>query len=82
MGKLNTAQVQMLRELVGRRAPGREELVAAVESGTATRQQRQELCQFIGAEFAETGIGDDSEPTARGIELEVLLDVVNRPNLR
>jgi hypothetical protein len=46
-----------------------------------SRKERQMICTAIGLEFTTSGIGPDYEPLPRGLKLETLLDVVNRPNL-
>lgn len=80
--KLKADQIALLREVLEKRAPSLlEELVAKAEAGTLARPERLHLCQLIGAEFAESGVGADSEPSPRGERLEHLLDVINRPNL-
>jgi hypothetical protein len=38
----------------------------------------QEIETAIGTEFTATGLGDDSEPNQRGVQLEQLLDEVMR----
>jgi hypothetical protein len=80
--KLNSEHVSLLREVLERRAP---DLVATLlpraAASSLERDERSQLCELVGAEFAETGLNADSEPTPRGLKLEALLDVINRPNL-
>lgn len=80
--QLKSEHVSLLREVLERRAP---DLVATLlpkaEASTLARDERSQLCEVVGAEFAETGLDADSEPTPRGLKLEELLDVINRPNL-
>lgn len=79
---LKAEHVSLLREVLERRAP---ELVAALlpraEANTLDRDERSRLCELVGAEFAETGLDAESEPLPRGLKLEELLDMINRPNL-
>jgi hypothetical protein len=63
MAKPNRGQMELLREVVARRCPEQQGLLEAIESDTASRSQRHALCEFIGAEFAETGLDANSEPT-------------------
>ena len=56
-------------------------LLPKAEANALDRNERQRLCELIGAEYAATGIGDESEPLPRGSKLEALLDLINRPNL-
>lgn len=49
------------RTLLGvlqRRLGERHDLVEAVNTGEMTAAQRSELCEVLGAEFAECGLGD------------------------
>ena len=80
---IRTEDLRLLREILEIRAPGRvRELLALVLAGTLTHADRAQLCELIGAEFAATGLGADSEPTQRGRRLEDLLDTINRPNTK
>jgi hypothetical protein len=79
---LKAEQVSLLREVLERRAPDLlPTLLPKAEANTLERDERLRLCELIGAEFAETGIDADSEPLPRGLKLEELIDVINRPNL-
>jgi len=80
--KLNIRQVALLREVVERRRPDLAELIGAAEDNRLSRPERLQLCELISAEFAECGVDRDSEPTPRGLKLEELLDVLNRPNIQ
>jgi hypothetical protein len=82
MWPLKPDDVDLLRELLQRRAPELLFLIAKAEADTLDRSERLRLCELISAEFAETGVGVDSEPLPRGLKLENLLDRINRPNIR
>ncbi|HEX4334775.1 MAG TPA: hypothetical protein VH062_02610 [Polyangiaceae bacterium] len=75
-------EMTLLREVLVQHVPLRKELLAGVEANAFTPEQRSELCQIISSEFVRTGLGSDDEPNARGLELEALLDTVNRPRLK
>ena len=79
---LKAHERELLLEVMKRRSPDLVDLVFehATES-TLAQDEREQLCALLGAEFAETGLDDDSEPTSRGMRLEALLDVINRPNI-
>jgi len=81
MEKLSDEQASLLHEVLEKRAPQRLELVMKARRAVLLDHERAELCEFISAEFLTTGLGVDDEPTPRGIELEQLLDEVNRPRL-
>lgn len=75
--------IALLREILEEKAPDRvEELIDKLRDNSLGAAERAWVCELIGAEFASTGLGPDSEPTARGERLERLLDRVNRPNLQ
>jgi hypothetical protein len=79
---LKADQIVLLRQVLENRAPAfADELVAKTQAGTLARAERLQVCELIGAEFAENGIGADSEPTLRGQQLETILNVINRPSL-
>jgi hypothetical protein len=59
-----------------------DELTARAASNDLTRQERQRICHLIMNEFSRVGLGNNYEPNPLGIELEALLDTINRPNLR
>jgi len=78
---LATEQLELLREVLEHQGPEHAYLAAKAASNTLDRNERLRLCEMIGAELGSTGLGADSEPTARGLRLERLLDSINRPNL-
>ena len=56
-------------------------LLAKAAAGTLEDDERGDICELLGEEFAETGLRADSEPNERDYQLEELLDIVNRPRL-
>jgi hypothetical protein len=82
-GRAISAQdVALLQEVLQARASERvDEVIDKLRGNTLAPAERTWLCELIGAEFAATGLGPDSEPTARGERLEHLLDTINRPNI-
>ena len=79
---LREDQVSLLHEVLEKRAPDAlATLLPKVEANSLSREERHRVCDLIGAELAETGFDANSEPLARGLKLEDLLDVINRPNL-
>ncbi len=53
-----------------------------LEDGELTFAEIDVLCGLINAEFMMEGIMPSFEPNAYGLELERLLDLINRPRLR
>jgi len=65
----------LLREVIEKRAP---ELLPMFREGSQVvvkEDQKRNIQELIGDEFAETGLRDDHEPNERGIALEELIDV-------
>lgn len=79
--RLNEAELRLLAEVVEAQGPEKRQLVESARAHSLTRAQREEPCHLIAAEFTATGLREDDEPTPRGLLLEELLDIVNRPNL-
>jgi hypothetical protein len=69
---LSPEQRTLLREVIEQRAP---------EMNLLNTKERKAICEAISTDFLYSGIGPDDEPLPRGLKLETLLDVINRPNL-
>jgi hypothetical protein len=79
---LQADELELLLEVMKKRSPDLVELVfERAAENTLARDEREQLCGLLGSEFAETGLDEDSEPTSRGMRLEALLDLLNRPNI-
>jgi hypothetical protein len=78
---LNDREKSLLRGVLHQYAGDRQDLLEAVETNSFSREERSEVCRLISKEFVRIGLGPDDEPNAVGLELESLLDAVNRPNL-
>jgi hypothetical protein len=74
-------QLLLLREVVGLRCPDLSQRVMSADITGLTRGERERIVVALGSEFASSGTGSDWEPTERGLQLEGLLDIVNRPVL-
>lgn len=64
----------LLREVLEKRAP---ELVPVLREGSTVvirEDQRREIQELVGNEFAETGLRENHEPNDRGRALEKLID--------
>lgn len=65
----------LLREVIEKRAP---ELLPMLRAGSVVvirEDQKRDIQDLIGDEFAETGLHDNHEPNDRGLALEALIDV-------
>jgi hypothetical protein len=78
---LSERQLLLLREVVGNRCPDLSYRVTSADIGGLTRWERERVLRALGIEFASSGVASDWEPNARGLELEALVDIVNRPIL-
>lgn len=79
---LKLHEIDLLREVLQNQAPNLlQALFPKAEANALSEGDRRRLCELIGAEFVESGLDERSEPTARGLRLEELLDLVNRPIL-
>lgn len=57
------------------------EVFDSLEKGAMTFAEIEILCDLINAEFMMEGILPTFEPNEYGLELERLLDLVNKPRL-
>lgn len=79
---LKVDEAFLLREVLVKRAPDvLASLLPKAQANTLDREERLRLCELIGEELAETGFDAESELLPRGLKLEELLDLINRPNL-
>ncbi|MCL5735305.1 MAG: hypothetical protein M1274_06900 [Actinobacteria bacterium] len=75
----NCQALDLLREVIENQLPEDMEVLALARDGCPADERRRQLVSLIASEFARSGLGPDDEPTDRGIELEELLDDINRP---
>lgn len=78
---LTDRQKEILRNLRSKYAGKNASAFDNLEKGTVTFSEIDILCDLINAEFMMEGILPTYEPNEYGIELESLLDLINRPRL-
>ena len=78
---LSEHQLILLREVVDGMCPDLNQRVTSADIGGLTWVERERIVGALGSEFASSGTGSDWEPTERGLQLEALLDIINRPIL-
>jgi hypothetical protein len=78
---LTARQVEILRLLRDKRGGSDRGLFDAALSGTLPRESIQRICEMINDEYLLEGVGKNYVPNSYGIELEELLDVINRPRI-
>lgn len=74
-------QVEILRVLRDKKSGSERELFDAALSGTLSRESIQRLCEMINDEYLLEGIEKNYVANSYGLELEALLDVINRPRI-
>ena len=78
---LTKHMLSLIKDILITRSPQLAEVSDRLVSGSVTNQERQKLICLIGEELCEKGFDSESEPTVYGLELEKLIDALNRPNL-
>ena len=79
---LNSAESALLMRLARAAGGARLALAERAIAGEVSPDDVDELCELISNEFLMSGIEEDFEPNSYGLELEALLDAVNRERLR
>ena len=70
-----------LREIVLKRCPELSDRVETAGVRGLFRGERLVIVDALANELMESGFDKSHEPTPRGLEIEELIDIVNRPNL-
>lgn len=70
--KLN--KKEMLLEIVQLYRPDLLPLVESIERRLLTAEERETLREVVAKEFSEKELDTNYEPTARGLQLELLID--------
>ncbi|NUY03864.1 hypothetical protein [Paraburkholderia youngii] len=78
---LNDRQKQIVSSLRVKDAGKNAAAFDNLEKGEMTFSENGALCGLINAEFMMEGILPNFEPNEYGLELESLLDLINRPRL-
>ncbi len=55
-----------------------QKLAEKLLNGSSSSSEVDELCELISNEFLMNGVKESFEPNSYGLELELLLDAVNR----
>lgn len=79
---LKEPQSALLKEIVSRRCPQLAERTQSADISELDREERRTIIRALGSELMASGLDKDSEPTQRGLQIEQLIDIVNRPNLK
>ena len=79
--RLSARQIEIIRALRDQKAEEDAAIFDQLLNGTLPLHRVDAACHLISDEFSKSGLKDGDEPTKYGLELEDLLDVVNRPRL-
>lgn len=81
MGKMLTdRQKAILIEVFKERDAAR--WIAAIQDESLDFSQIEEACDLLSGEFVSKGTDENSEATHYGLEVEELLNIINRPRLK
>jgi hypothetical protein len=75
---LTSVQWQLSVTLCLLRGEAQLALAETLRHGSLAPSELEELCGLISNEFLMSGIEESFEPNSYGLELELLLDAVNR----
>lgn len=75
---LTSAQWQFLIALCFLAGERQLAIAEKMSHGSASLSEIDELCELISNEFLMCGIKESFEPNTYGLELELLLDAINR----
>lgn len=75
---LTSAQWQLLFSLCFMAGEFQQNLAEKLLNGSLSSSEVDELCELISNEFLMNGVEESFEPNSYGLELELLLDAVNR----
>lgn len=77
-GFLTNGQIQLLLALCFMAGEYQLAMAEKLLKGSLSSREADELCELISDEFMIGGIEEGFEPNSYGLELELLLDAVNR----
>ena len=77
--KLSARQIQLMRDIFGAEAV---DWIRGIEDENLSFSAIEESCNMLSAKFHMNGIDQDFEANDYGIEIEALIDVLNRPRQR
>jgi hypothetical protein len=78
---LTDSQWEIMKKLRAKFAKMNVDAFNNLEKGEFTFSEIDMICNLINEEFLMEGILPNFEPNAYGLELEKLLDAINRPRL-
>jgi hypothetical protein len=79
---LTDPQKTIVKALLLKGSEESKNMLGELENGRLAIADIEKLCTLINDEFLMEGILPSFEPNAYGLELEALLDIVNRARIR
>lgn len=79
--ELKPHQLTLLQEIVASRCPTLISRFQTPNPKDLNREERRLIINALADEFGTSGITTSSEPNQRGLQIEEIIDFVNRPNL-
>ncbi len=76
--RLSLPMTALLREVAKKHGIDADGLLKDDGTWCLTPEDQENLIEAIASEFASTGLRPDSEPNERGLQLENLLDRINK----
>jgi hypothetical protein len=79
---LKQHQSELLREVISKHCPELADRMESADISGWNREDRRAVINALGRELMASGLDKDCEPTPRGLQIENLIDIVNRPNIK
>ena len=80
--QLNERQLSLISNIVASSGKCDLKVLDCLTNNLIAPNERQLILGLVEEELTAKGFGPDSEPTSYGLELEALIDVLNRPNIK
>lgn len=80
--QLNERQVSLLSNVLSSSGNSDQKVLDCLTNNLLAPTERHKILELVEQELTANGFGPDSEPTSYGLELEALIDVLNRPNIK
>ena len=79
---MNRRFLELLQEVLEKQGDTGRMLLSKAIANELSRAERTMICQFLTDELMTSGLEANREPNARGLLIESVIDLINRPNLK